>query len=134
MVNLPSPRGILAKSVAGAEEAKGEKRTGEKKVEPVWNFDLNGCHFISSFFLPLRHQDTKFLVFSIYLSWPQDLKRGNLSRNARASALLLPYLGLLPTSGGLDIEHLILDIGHSVLRSPSSVIRPQNPKVLLYIR
>jgi hypothetical protein len=40
----------FTEGAAEAEKAIGEQGTGEKKVEPVWNFDLNGCHFISSFF------------------------------------------------------------------------------------
>jgi hypothetical protein len=33
--------------VAVTEQAKDEQRTGENKVEPVWNFDLNSCHFLT---------------------------------------------------------------------------------------
>jgi hypothetical protein len=40
----------------------------------------------------------------------------NLKLELAYLGVKLPYLGLIPTSGGLDIEHLILDIGHSVLR------------------
>jgi hypothetical protein len=43
-----------AESVAEAEQAIGEQWTGEKKVEPVWNFDLNSCHFISLLFFSVR--------------------------------------------------------------------------------
>jgi len=33
-----------AEGAAETEKAIGEKGTGENEVEPVWDFDLNGCH------------------------------------------------------------------------------------------
>jgi len=47
---LPLAKVNPPKSVTVTEQAKDEQWTGENKVEPVWNFDLNGSHNILSFF------------------------------------------------------------------------------------
>ena len=46
----------FAKGVAKAEQAKGEQGGYKDKVEPVWDFYLNDCHFISSFFSHRLHR------------------------------------------------------------------------------
>jgi hypothetical protein len=45
---LPLAEENAAKSIAITEKAIGEQGTGENKVEPVRNFDLNSCHNILS--------------------------------------------------------------------------------------
>jgi hypothetical protein len=40
----------FAKGITVFVLAIKKNRPGKNKVEPVWNFDLNGCHFISSLF------------------------------------------------------------------------------------
>jgi hypothetical protein len=47
----------FAEGVAEAEKAIDEQGTGENEIETVWNFDLDSCHFISSFFLATDFTD-----------------------------------------------------------------------------
>jgi hypothetical protein len=77
--------------VAVTEQAKGEQGTGEKKIEPVWNFDLNSCHN----YLP----SSNFLFCIFHFLFVLPCKAGAKRKTKIRNCFPLPNLGvkLAPT-------------------------------------